>query len=167
MKTLYIVRHGKSSWENSDIQDFERPLLLSGEKRTLRIAQFLSDKGVNPDLIISSHAVRAFETASLIASTLDYPRHNIQVESKIYHNGTDGIWSLVFALPDEKNNVMIVGHNPTLTQFVNGLLDNAIDYLPTSAVVSVSFSTKHWKELLVASNKVNFITYPKHLENSI
>jgi phosphohistidine phosphatase len=164
MKTLYIMRHGKSSWEGRNLKDFERPLLTTGEKRTKRISQYLLDRAVAPDLIISSHAVRAFETATLIASALNYPRHKIQIESQVYHNGTEGLWSLIFSLPDEKDNVMIVGHNPALTQFVNGLLDEPVDYLPTSAVVSISFKTNKWNELFIADKRINFITYPNQLE---
>lgn len=132
----------------------------------MQVADFLVEQSVSPDLIISSHAVRAFETASLLAGALNYPRHNIKIESHIYHQGAEGLWSLVFGLPDNKDHVMLVGHNPSLTQFVNGLLDQSLDYLPTSAVVSVSFFTQHWNELLIAEKKINFITYPEHLKKS-
>ncbi|MFO7977826.1 MAG: histidine phosphatase family protein [Bacteroidales bacterium] len=166
MKTLYIVRHGKSSWEDAGIQDFERPLLPTGKKRTLRIADHLLKRPVMPDLIVSSHAVRAFETASLLAGTFNYPRHKIQVESAVYHHGVEGLWSLIFSLPDDKHHVMVVGHNPALTQFVNGLLDRAIDYLPTSAVASFSFFTNHWNEVMLVDKKTNFLIYPSHLEKT-
>lgn len=166
MKTLTIVRHGKSSWEDAGIQDFERPLLPVGKKRTQRMAEFLVKRAVVPDLIVSSHAVRAFETASLMAAVFDYPRHRIQVESAVYHHGMEGLWSLVFSLPDDKHEVMVVGHNPGLTQFVNGLLEHPIDYLPTSAVASFTFFTDHWNEVMLADKKVNFLTFPNHLEKT-
>jgi phosphohistidine phosphatase len=165
MKTLYLIRHGKSSWDDQSLKDFERPLLAIGEERSNMVADFLRAKKVFPDLIVSSHAVRAFETASLLAVALEYPRHNIQVESQIYHGGTDSLWSLVFSLPDHKNKVFLVGHNPTMTQFANGFLEKKIDYLPTSGVVCVSFFTDHWNELLMAERKVEFVVFPRHLKD--
>ncbi len=163
-KTLLMVRHAKSSWDAPGLSDHERPLLKIGIKRTKRMARFLSEKGVVPDLIISSHAVRAFETAKLLAKDLDYPKSEIQIERNIYYHDAEGLYSLAMALPDDKDVVMLVGHNPTMTQFANFFLENKIDYLPTTGIVSVSFDSEHWNEISMTHGYVNFLVTPKILK---
>ncbi len=163
MKTLILVRHAKSSWLDPDLQDFERPLLKKGESRANKVAAYLKERQVFPDLIVSSHAVRAFETAKIFAEGLGYPLHEIQVESQVYFSGTSGLQEVVFGLPEEKNTVMMVGHNPAMTQFANEFLEDKIEYLSTSAVVSISFDTRKWEEIPLSIKKVNFIVNPKLL----
>lgn len=163
MKTLYIVRHAKSSWDHPGLADDERPLLQKGIKRTLKIAGFLKEKEILPDLMISSHAVRAHETAKIIAGIIGISEDNIIITSKLYHGSADHIYNELFGLPNNIASVMIFGHNPTFTSFANHFLDNKIDWLPTSAVVSVTFETGHWTELPMANHKANFIITPKDL----
>ncbi len=79
MKTLYIVRHAKSSWDHPGLGDDQRPLLEKGKKRTKYVVDYFLENNINPDLIISSHAVRAFETAKIIATSLDYPENKINL----------------------------------------------------------------------------------------
>ncbi len=163
-KTLLMVRHAKSSWDAPGLSDHERPLLKLGIDRTKRMANFLAEKGVVPDLIISSHAVRAFETAKLLARDLNFPINEIQIERNIYYHDADGLYSLAMALPDDKDVVMLVGHNPTMTQFANLFLENKIDYLPTTGIVSVSFDADHWNEVPMSRQLVNFVAAPKMLK---
>lgn len=163
MKTLYIVRHAKSSWNFPELSDDERPLLEKGKKRTRKIIDFLQNKEVKLDLIISSHAVRALETARIIGYGLDYPADEILVSRQVYHATADQLFDQFFDLKEEVNNLMLVGHNPTLTYFANKFLDEKIEWLPTSGVVSVSFDTRVWINLPMAKTHTNFIVYPKML----
>ncbi len=163
MKTLYIVRHAKSSWDHPGLDDDERPLLGKGVKRTLKIARYLQDKHISPDLLISSHAVRAHETAKIIAGIIGISEDNIIISSKLYHGSADHIYNELFGLSDNIDSVMIFGHNPTFTSFANHFLDDKIEWMPTSAVVSVSFETERWAELPMANYKTNFVVTPKDL----
>lgn len=163
MKNLYIVRHGKSSWENPGLSDHERPLLQKGVKRTLKIANHLKDKDISPDLMISSYAVRAYDTAKIIAGILGIKEDEILVSKKLYHAGHEDILDELFALDDSKKSVMIFGHNPTFTSFANQFLDEKIDWLPTSGVVSISFDTHMWANLPMAQTKTDFVVFPKGL----
>ena len=79
MKTLYIVRHAKSSWDQAGLADHQRPLLEKGKKRTKRIIDYLLENNIKADLIISSHAVRALETARIIGYALNYPVDEIRI----------------------------------------------------------------------------------------
>jgi len=163
MKTLYIVRHAKSSWKCPELPDDERPLLEKGKKRTRKIIDFLLDKNVTVDLIISSHATRALETAKIIGHALGYPEENILISRQVYHANADQLYDQFFDLSDDINSLMIVGHNPTFTNFANQFLDKKIDWLPTSAVVSISFDTPLWVNLPLAKRTTNFVAIPKEL----
>lgn len=160
-KTLLIVRHAKSSWQDGSLRDYERPLLKSGIDRTRKVIRFLAEHMVQPDLIISSHAVRAFETARLLASGLGYPEREILVESNIYYYDADGLYNIALALPDAKQVVMMVGHNPAMTQFANMFLDTKLDYMPTTGVVSIDFDMETWDQLPQAARNLNFYIAPK------
>ena len=163
MKTLYIVRHAKSSWNFPELSDEERPLLEKGKKRTRKIINFLQEKDVSVDLIISSHATRALETARIIAHGIGYTVDNIRISQQVYYASADQLYDQFFDLSDDIQSLMIVGHNPAFTNFANHFLDKKIDWLPTSGVVSVTFDTNIWVNLPLAKRKMNFIIYPKQL----
>jgi phosphohistidine phosphatase len=101
------------------------------------------------------------ETAKILAHALDYPTDKINIDPSVYHSSGDRLYDQFFDLSDEYKSVMIVGHNPAFTDFVNHFLDPMIDNLPTSGVVSVSFFTDRWDEVPEARFKVNFTVYPK------
>jgi phosphohistidine phosphatase len=163
MKTIYIVRHAKSSWDRADLADEERPLMEKGRKRTRKVIDYLVENNVKVDYIISSHAVRAHETAKLIATGIKFPVEQIVTDHQIYHADSDGILSLCYGFPEQFDSVMIVGHNPTLTDFANFFLDSPVDNIPTSGVISIIFNTDRWNRIPVVSRKTNFILFPKEL----
>ncbi|HKK10793.1 MAG TPA: histidine phosphatase family protein, partial [Bacteroidales bacterium] len=99
MKTLYIVRHAKSSWEYPELPDSQRPLLEKGKKRTKRIIDFLLEKNTVVDYIISSPAVRAYETAKIIGKALKHHENEIQRDSLLYSADAERLHNLFFDLP--------------------------------------------------------------------
>jgi phosphohistidine phosphatase len=163
MKTIYIVRHAKSSWNMIDIPDEQRPLLEKGKKRTMKVVNYLKENHIKVDYIISSHALRALETAKILAQALKYPIGDIKIDPNIYHADSDAILNQFHDLPDRFDSAMIVGHNPCLTDFVNIYLDSPVENLPTSGVVSFSFDTDHWEKVPVSDRKTNFILFPKEM----
>ncbi len=163
MKTLYLIRHGKSSWENMAFQDYERPLLEKGIKRTKKVAGYLVNKKVQPDLIVSSHAVRALETAKILAAKLNYIPEHIILDESIYFAGTDALENLVLGLNDSFNEVILVGHNPDITNFANLFLEQKIDYMPTTGVVCVRFKTDKWTDIFQVKWEIEFVISPKNL----
>jgi len=163
MKTLYIVRHAKSSWDHQGLADHERPILEKGIKRTELVSDYLVDNSYTVDLMISSHAVRALQTASIIAKGLTYPEENIQISKSIYHGNIDSVFDQLYELPDEIDSVMIFGHNPTFTSLANYFLPSKIDWLPTSAVVCIKFDTDKWEDFINAQKKVKFVITPRLL----
>jgi len=163
MKTVYIVRHAKSSWDKVDLPDEMRPLMEKGKKRTKKVIDFLHSKKIKVDYIISSHAVRAHETAKILAHALEYPADQIKIDPHIYYTDGDGIINQFYDLPERFDSVMIVGHNPSLTDFVNQFLNKPVENLPTSGVVSISFDTDKWENIPLAKRKTNFVLIPKEL----
>lgn len=163
MKTVYIVRHAKSSWDSQDISDEKRPLLEKGKKRTKKVIDYFHENQITVDYIISSHAVRALETARIMALGLKYPADQIKVDSSLYYATGDSIIDQFYDLPERYDSVMIVGHNPALTDFVNLFLKEPIENLPTSGVVSLTFKTNRWEELPLAGRTTNFVLFPKEI----
>lgn len=163
MKTIYLVRHGKSSWQNPGQKDHERPLLWEGIERTKKIVTFLTAKAVRPAVIFSSHAVRALETARVIAEGLGVPPEKIRQEREIYLGTEDNLLDIVASLPEDIDNVMLVGHNPVMTGFAQMLQARLAEDLPTSSVVSITFDTDDWTRILLSGKQVDFIVFPRML----
>jgi phosphohistidine phosphatase len=161
MKTLYLVRHAKSSWKYPELLDDERPLLEKGKKRTKKVIDFLLKKNVRIDCIKSSHAVRALETARIIAHAIRFPPDDILVERQIYHASAEQLFDQFYDLSDAYQSLMMVGHNPAFTNFANFFLDKKIEWLPTSGIVSINFQTDSWDMLMSADRKTNFVIFPK------
>jgi phosphohistidine phosphatase len=164
MKTIYIVRHAKSSWDDFTLSDHNRPLNKTGIKKTARIVAYLKKNNIHPELFVSSSAVRAKTTAFQIAEGLGYPLDKVIVDEAIYHADEDDIFAILFGLPDEIDSVMLFGHNPTLTYFVNNFLQPEIDNLPTTGVVSVSFKTDKWEKIAETKYQLNFVVFPRMLK---
>lgn len=164
MKTIYIVRHAKSSWDDISLTDHDRPLSKTGVRKTKRIIDFLLQQQISPDLMISSTAVRARDTAFQIAKGIGYPEADIVLDNALYHAGYEDIYTTLFGIEDKADSVMLFGHNPTLTYFVNNFVRPEIDNLPTAGVVSVSFSTDKWEKLAKAKFQINFVVFPRTLK---
>jgi phosphohistidine phosphatase len=163
MKTIYFVRHAKASWDYPELRDIQRPLLDIGKKRTKKVIHFLSQKGVLPDLIITSPATRAFETAKLLSAGLKYKEDSIIIEQNIYDGGEEHILNIIYGLPDQISSVMIVGHNPTITHLINLFAKPGVELLPTAGVASITFNTGHWEKIHESEANQDFIIYPKML----
>ena len=164
MKTLYIVRHAKSSWDDFSLSDHDRPLSKTGVRKTGHIIEYLQKKGIKPDLFMSSSALRAKTTAFQIAGGLGVPAEKVKIEKQLYHADADSIYSTLLDLPDDIDSVMLFGHNPTLTYFVNNYLRPEIDNLPTSGVVSIGFRTDKWEKVIDAKFRINFVVFPRMLK---
>ena len=165
MKTLYLLRHAKSSWSHPGLTDFYRPLIDTGIRRNRKIIKYLNDKNVSVDLIISSPAVRTLETAKLIAAGIDYPIEKIQLEPGLYEASLRDYQNLIYDAPDEINSLMIVGHNLTITYVANFFLGPEIEVLPTSGLVGISFDSEQWREIPSVEPKQLFVVFPKMLKS--
>lgn len=161
MKTLYLIRHAKSSWKQPDLSDFDRPLNKRGKNDAPLMGEILSGKGINPELVIASPAKRAASTAKIIASEIGYPKEKIIFDKNIYEATGRRLLEIIAGVETRFNSVMLFGHNPGITVLSNNLSDRFIDNIPTCGVVALGFSNS-WDNLKMKSAKFLFFDYPKN-----
>jgi len=163
MKALTIVRHAKSSWNEPGLSDRERPLNKRGERDAPVMGKRIADAGIRPSLILSSPANRAWTTAQVIAEQLAYPAEFLQREKDLYLASLNDLLDVVVAQDEGFNSLMIVGHNPGLTDFVNYLSPGLTNNLPTAGVVSVNIDQDHWKLYERPQTELVLHDYPKKI----
>ncbi len=144
MKDLILVRHAKSSWRDSSLDDHSRPLNRRGKRDAPEMGDRFARRGYDPDLIISSSADRALETAKAIAGKLGYPRERIRVEERIYHARVDELLKAIRGVDASVETLMLFGHNPGFTQLANLLGPRDIFNMPTCAVLHLRFEIDDW-----------------------
>ena len=160
-KELFVLRHAKSSWDESSVDDVDRTLTLRGINDAHAMANRLKKQLKDIDLILASHANRATHTATIFAEIIGYPLSNIKISSKLYDIGDNQFTSIVKELSDDLTRVLIVGHNPTFTYFVNRYLRSTIDNIPTTGIVGLSFNTGSWSDISKDVLQSSFFDYPK------
>lgn len=168
MKRLTLFRHAKSSWSESSLADHERVLSARGERDAPTMGERLAARKFRPSLIISSSAVRARRTAKLVAAALNYPDEFLQIEKELYLATARKILELVCAQADNFGDLLLIGHNPGLTELVNQLLPALnMDNLPTSGIVAMDFKTTEWSQISEIDAELVFYDYPKNPDRSM
>ena len=161
MKTLYLLRHAKSSWHYSELDDFERPLNKRGRRDVHLMGKIISDKNIYPDLIISSPAVRAAFTARIISEMIDYPEDHLLYHNMIYEATTSTLLNIIHNIDNQSGSLILVGHNPGLTLLINYLADRSIDNLPTCGFYGIELAIKKWSDISEKCGKQILHEYPK------
>ncbi len=163
MKTLYFCRHAKSSWKDLQCDDIDRELNKRGKRDAPIMGERLFSAGVKPDCIVSSPAVRARKTAAYLAKKLGYPKKSIVVVDQIYAASIDTFFASVRAFDDNIERIIIVGHNPETTIFVNLLANCDIFNVPTCGVVAIQFDIDQWRDVQQGEGKLVFFDFPKKI----
>ena len=162
MKRLYLVRHAKSSWDDPDLSDIDRPLNKRGKKDAPIMGERLKNEHkAKPDLIISSPAKRAIRTARVIAKELGYPKEKIEIKDSLYASGVTAMLNVIHYLDDSLDEVMLFGHNPDLTSLANYLSNQQVDNIPTCGVFCVDFDVQSWQDVKEGNGIFKFFDYPK------
>ncbi len=146
MKTLFLVRHAKSSWSDAGLSDRDRPLNDRGERDVHQMGKRLAARGVKPDRVVSSPAVRALATAKVIAGALDVGRKDIVVDERVYEASVDDLLGVIRELGGHPRCVVLVGHNPGMTELAQRF-SREIGTLPTCAVAEFTFDAQAWSEI--------------------
>jgi len=160
MKTLFLIRHAKSSWGDTALPDKDRPLNDRGRRDAPKIGERLAKRDVKPDLILSSPAMRALKTAEIIAKKLDYRRRDIVVDDRLYAVEADNLLDVIHKLGDKLERVMLFGHNPELTELAHRL-SSKITHMPTCAVAEFTFDAKSWSRIGKVKPAKVTLDYPK------
>ena len=145
MKTLLVLRHAKSSWNDTALDDHERPLNKRGRRDAPRVGELVREYGLIPDVIISSDAVRARLTAEAVAKAARYAGE-ILLDPHLYLACPADILSLLTTVRENAGTVMIVGHNPGLEKLVEQLTGERQD-LPTAALAQIGLPIDQWRDL--------------------
>jgi phosphohistidine phosphatase len=145
-KRLFIIRHGKSSWE-SEVRDVDRPLTERGVRNSYDMADRLAKVDLIPEKIYSSTGIRALHTSIIMARVWGLSEDAVSVRESLYMSGSDEIDKVLSDVPEEFNAVAVYGHNPAFTSYANRLLSTPLDNLPTAGVVVLTFEAASWKEL--------------------
>lgn len=163
-RTLIILRHAKSSWEETGKSDFDRALKEKGIQDIRVLANEVKGMLGKIDTIYSSPANRATHTAILFAKGIGFPTEQITIVDELYETNELRLFEFVKELPKVSCNVVIVGHNPTSTDFVNLFLKDKIDNIPTSGIVKLSFDVTSWADISSHNLSSSFFDYPKNYQ---
>ena len=161
MRTLYLLRHAKSSWKDDSLRDFDRPLKGRGREAAEQIGQVLARENLAATLVISSPAVRARETTQLVlksAGVTTDPRF----DERIYEADVPALLEVVSSIPDSAATAMLVGHNPGFENLLSFLTGDD-RHMPTCALARIDFAAASWREISEASGRLESFITPKDL----
>jgi phosphohistidine phosphatase len=145
VKTLLLMRHAKSSWSDEGLPDRERPLNERGEKAAPRMGKWLRKQGLLPDLVVSSDAKRAVQTAQAVIEAVGYGIAWRQAPS-LYAADIDAYYDVLRGVPDDAGTVLVVAHNPGTAEMVAALTGED-ERMPTAAVAQITLPLDHWRDL--------------------
>lgn len=161
MKRLFIIRHAKSSWNQPELNDFQRPLNKRGLRDAPFMAKLLLGKEGKVDKIISSPAVRARTTAGYFANVMHIPEEELLYQRSIYEAHHSSLQELIANFDDNWESVALFGHNPGFTNLVNSFSTEYLSNLPTCGIVKVVGFVKKWSEFSPGNASVRVFYFPK------
>jgi phosphohistidine phosphatase len=161
-KNLFIIRHGKSDWDRPGVSDIDRPLKERGIRDAHEMAKRGLEQGLVPDLIISSPANRALNTARIFSKVLGYSPDSILINQDLYLAESDEIMEVIAAADNSSNTLMLFGHNPGFTELTDDLSNLNIDNLPTTGMVLLKFKAESWEEISKKCLTSEFFDFPKN-----
>jgi len=167
MKRLTLLRHAKSSWDDAGLDDYDRPLNPRGRRDAPEMGRRLTIADQAPDLLISSPAVRAISTAKMVAREMGFAEERIIEDRSLYHASARQLFSVVTSLETLAGHLMVVGHNPGLTDFASSLSEARIDNLPTASLFCVDMEIEDWSELTPGSGCFVYYDFPKNTRGPV
>jgi phosphohistidine phosphatase len=165
MKTLTLVRHAKSSWKDPHLPDFDRPLNQRGLRDAPFMAGLLAPELKNVDRLVSSPAKRALATAGFFAAAIGWPPERIIHDQRIYEATTPALLYLIQGFDDRLRHILLIGHNPGITEISSVLADHPFGNVPTCGVVQIAFDTERWAAIGIKPGRLIIYEYPKKHRN--
>jgi phosphohistidine phosphatase len=162
MKYLLLIRHAKSDWADTSLNDFDRPLNERGKRDAPLMAQRLLDRKIKIDAFIASPAKRAAKTAKIFAEGLKYKKDSIIYKPELYLAGPEVFFSVIENADDENDCIAVFSHNNGITDFANMLTGTKVDNIPTCGVFAIKLNIKNWKEFRNAVREPWFFDYPRN-----
>ena len=165
MKTLFIVRHAKSSWKYEGINDHDRPLKKRGINDAYLISKNMMSNFAKPDVFVTSSAIRALHTGLIFCDTFNYPLANLKINRSLYSFSDGYLIKTVKTLDDDYNSAIIFSHDHGINTFVNKYGNKLIQHVPTCGVIGLKLNIRHWKNL--TKGKTIFFDFPKKHKNPV
>jgi phosphohistidine phosphatase len=162
MKTLILLRHAKSSWDDPALADFDRPLNERGLRDAPRMGKELARRKALPDLVLCSPAQRARQTLELFKGPAGLAREPVY-EPRIYNASTRDLLEVIQEISDEVESVLLVGHNPGLEDFFARLTER-VEHLPTAAMARLELKTDRWRDVGSSRVQLKWFVTPKGLK---
>jgi phosphohistidine phosphatase len=162
-KEIILVRHGKAADHNTYKRDIDRVLTERGVGDGYKIGEKLIKEGITPDLILTSPAARANHTALIIARVMKFEEDKLKFVNRLYHCSADTFLDEIYALPEDISSVMMVAHNPGVTDLAYELTRGGTTFLPTTGVAVIRFNGATWKDIGSAKAIDSLIIKPKEL----
>jgi phosphohistidine phosphatase len=165
MKTLYLMRHAKSVQDLNNIADIDRPLMHEGVDNTHTMADYLKSEKIKIRHIVSSPAKRAIATAEIMAREFGIGKDGILTYDELYKPDIPAFEDSIFSLPDDWDHVLLISHNPGITQFAMSLVHPG-ETMPTAGILSLSFEMERWINLYASPPVFNFFIQPKSIHKT-
>ncbi|MEJ0104220.1 MAG: histidine phosphatase family protein [Bacteroidota bacterium] len=161
MKTLLLIRHAKSNWDDISVSDFDRPLNDRGKKDAPMMARRLSDKKIKIDAFIASPAKRAKKTAVFFAKEFGVDENDIVFKTELYAAPREIFYEVIEKLDNSADHIALFSHNPGITDFANSLTNVQADDMPTCSIFAIKTDAKKWSEFSTSKKEFWFFDYPK------
>ena len=162
MRTLYLLRHAKSSWKDPSQADFERPLANRGRKACEIVARLIQDRGLEFDLLLCSTAIRARETIDLVSKYAKL-RTELRFDERIYEATVAQLVEIISELENDRKSVLLVGHNPGFEDLLH-LFSGADQRFPTASLAKIKLKISKWSDPFERKASVDWVSRPKELE---
>ena len=162
MRTLYLLRHAKSSWKDLTLPDFDRPLKDRGRKAAKQIGKYLGAEKLNDPLVVCSPAVRTRETAEIVLKHA-HLRVEVRFEESIYEASLRALLHVVSEIPDDKQVAILIGHNPGFEELLAYLTGEG-RRMPTCALAKIKFDVESWKDIKEDQGTLDWFVTPKELD---
>lgn len=162
MKYLYLIRHAKSSWDDENLKDIDRPLNDRGLHDAPLMGNVLKSMNKVPDKIVSSPAKRAIATAITIAEKVGYKEEDILQDPTIYHSGLPELLKIISGFNNDWSKVFFIGHNPGFTQLAELITSDEFGNIPTCGIVEIELEIDSWMEISSGIGTKTFYDFPKN-----
>ena len=164
MKTLFLLRHAKSSWKDASVKDFDRPLNQRGLKAAPSVGKLMRKRKLQPDLVLSSPAERARQTTELVLAGAGL-KVEVRHDERIYEATVARLFEVVAQIEEDANVAMLVGHNPGLEELLEALT-GAARSLSTAALACIELDIEKWNKVRAGTGRLEWLVKPKELKSS-
>lgn len=167
MKELILIRHAKSDWGNENLKDIDRHLSERGYSDAYALSAWYLKEQPLPDLILTSTAIRALNTALIFARALAFNMADFVIDETIYESTVTNLLQVIKEQENKKKSIMLFGHNPGITNLFNTLCtDDFFEAIPTCGIVKINFEINSWQEISNQNSKFSFCQFPKNYKNT-